>query len=118
MGKLSKNKPTKKNTLVARYLYEHLFLGHLYFSQDKDVRFLFPYKILHPQGEEIDPVKTELPTGDPKKKFYYRFKALPKTIDKNHIIYPMNQFKLHRIKKLVHAENVAGDKTSSLRQGL
>ena len=86
---------------MARYLYEHLFLGHLYFPKSSQIRFFRIVRSYTPSGKRINPVKTDIPTDDPMKTFYYRIMPIDQTIvDKNHIIYPMGQEKFRRINEL------------------
>ena len=100
------NAKNPKNILVARYLYEHIFLGHLYFEDKGKPRFYQLVRSATPKPKKIIPINTVLPIGDPKKKFYYRFMPLADTIvDKNHIIYPMHQKKYNRIQKLFMQSN-------------
>jgi hypothetical protein len=59
------NGDTPKERLMARYLYEHLFLGHIYFDTDPDRR---PFRLVRsrtPPGEPVSMIATRRPYEDP-----------------------------------------------------
>lgn len=87
------NAKNAKARLSARYIYEHLFLAHLYFK-DKPVEFFRLVRARNQTGEP-DEIATDRPYDDPGKVFFYRFKKYTATIvQKNHIPYLLSQEKL------------------------
>src|SRR5208337_1308778 len=61
-----------EHRLVARYLYEHLFLASLHFSE-KSTRY---YRIIRSRtscDRSPDEIATRRPSDDPKERFYYCF---------------------------------------------
>lgn len=101
------NSKDKRTALVARYLYEHLFLGHLYFDLNKGhsvgktpIQFYELIRSYSPSGQAVIPVKTVGPLDDPKKPFYYRLKVINETIvHKTHITYRFDQKRLQHFKQ-------------------
>jgi hypothetical protein len=79
-----------KGRLVARYLYEHLFLAHLYF-EDRGMDTVF-FKLVRsrtPPGQPIDIISTRRPYDDPQvERVYYRLWRDPTSvIAKTHMPY-------------------------------
>ncbi|WP_299873535.1 fatty acid cis/trans isomerase [uncultured Cocleimonas sp.] len=98
-----------RTKLVARYVYEHLYLGHLYLQTDdtetdttnQTTQFYTLERSYTPSGETVIPVKTVRPFDDPEKPFYYRLTPITETIvHKTHIIYPFDQQRLQQYKDL------------------
>lgn len=95
------NKPSPKHQLVSRYLYEHLFLGHLYLHSDKeltkrlqkdtesDIHFYRLVRSSTKPGKPIKEISTTRPNDKPPTdSFYYRLKPVTETIVyKSHIPY-------------------------------
>lgn len=103
------NGETFKQRLVARYIYEHLFLGHLYFtdleSNDDSVNAYF--KIVRSRtapGQAISIIATRRPYDDPQvEKVYYRLQRVPYTVSaKSHLPYALNKKRLQRFKALFY----------------
>ncbi len=87
-----------KSRLTARYIYEHLFLAHIYFDE-KPGSF---YRLVRARNltGEADEIARVRPFDDPGEKFFYRFKKYTATLaHKNHIPYPLNLRKLEIWKK-------------------
>ena len=62
-----------KTQLMGRYLYEHLYLGHLVFSGDPQKHALRLIRSHQPPGTPALPIATRRPYDDPgKERFYYR----------------------------------------------
>ncbi|GAA3706323.1 fatty acid cis/trans isomerase [Oceanisphaera sediminis] len=99
---LNRNSP--RHQLVARYLYEHWFLAHLYFSdtaKDGQHTFFELVRSRTPAGQPIEVIATTRPTDDPQGTFYYRLRPrLESRIHKTHIIYPLNNDKMKRLEQL------------------
>lgn len=89
------NLPSRKGQLTARYLYEHLFLFHLYFSEidDAQPRFFTIVRSATPPGEPVQRIATRRPYDDPGvARVYYRLIPEQGTIvDKTHMPYALNQ---------------------------
>jgi hypothetical protein len=94
------NSNDMKSQLMARYLYEHFFIAHFYFSQSETARprFFRLFRSYSPPGEPIDIIATRRPFSDPKvKRVYYRFEPVRQTIvDKVHMPFALND---NRLKK-------------------
>lgn len=80
-----------KAQLVNRYLYEHLYLAHLYFPEDE--RFFNLVRSRTPPGQPIDIIATRRVYDDPKVgRVYYRLRAVQETIvDKTHQPYKLDE---------------------------
>ncbi len=86
-----------KNQLTARYIYEHLFLTHIYFSDlDEAPRFFTLIRSATPPGEPIKRIATRRPYDDPQvNRVYYRLIPEQGTIvDKTHMPYALNKKRL------------------------
>lgn len=95
------NRPGDREQLVARYLYEHLFLGHLYFSSEQNPHFFELLRSRTPPGEPIVPVATRLPNQAADGPFHYRLRLLNESIvQKNHITYPLDERRRTRFQTL------------------
>jgi hypothetical protein len=96
------NGESLKQQLMARYIYEHLFLGHLHFEQLPDREFYRLVRSKTPPGEEVEEINTVKPYDDPGvEKFYYRLRRLESTIvAKNHTVYHINAEKQDRYREL------------------
>jgi len=92
------NGNTPKEQLMSRYLYEHLFLAHLYFDDLAPKLFFRLVRSTTPPGEAIDLIATRRPYDDPKVTgIYYRLQLVRTTIlAKTHIPYVLNQQRLSR----------------------
>ncbi|SOC04412.1 fatty acid cis/trans isomerase CTI [Alloalcanivorax xenomutans] len=98
------NRDRPRQRLVARWVYEHLFLAHLYFDNHgpNRPRLFFSLVRSHtPPGEPIAPVATRRPNGDPGGPFWYRLRPITETIiHKTHITYALNDAKRERMESL------------------
>ncbi|MFP2768275.1 fatty acid cis/trans isomerase [Oceanisphaera sp. KMM 10153] len=98
------NRDSPRYQLVARYLYEHWFLAHLYFSDKGDAGLDTFFELVRsrtPGGQPIDIIPTVRPTDDPEGRFYYRLRPrLESRVHKAHIIYPLNNDKMKRLQQL------------------
>ena len=67
------NGPSNKERLMSRYLYEHLFLGHLVFESDAQQRSFRIVRSAAAPGAPAAPLATRRPYDDPGvARFYYR----------------------------------------------
>ena len=93
------NADGKKNQLSARYIYEHLFLSHIYFSDlnEKTPRFFTLVRSATPPGEPVKRIATRRPYDDPQvDRVYYRIIPEQGTIvDKTHMPYALNKKRIH-----------------------
>ncbi len=96
------NQPGAKQSLVSRWLYEHLFLAHLYFpEQGAPGHFFQLVRSRTPSGQPIDLIPTRRPNDDPGNSFYYRLWPIQGVIvHKTHITYPLTAKKLERVQEL------------------
>lgn len=101
------NRNSLKQQLTSRYIFEHIFVSHLYFDT-KEVRtqevptFFKLVRSKTAPGKPIDLITTRRPYDAPKvERVYYRLKQVRETIvDKTHMPYALNNEKLARIKSL------------------
>lgn len=95
------NRDETRARLVARYLYEHLFLAHLYFDDGSSGRFFEVVRSKTPPGAAIEVAAAVRPNYDPKVPFWYRIRRIEGAIvHKTHIVYPAGPDKLARIEEL------------------
>lgn len=102
------NENSLKHQLTSRYIYEHLFLSHLYFADhqkatpESPVQFFVLVRSSTPPGQPVQRIVTRRPYDDPKvDRVYYRLVAYPATIvDKTHQPYALDDKKLERLKNL------------------
>ena len=85
------NNESLKAQLAARYIYEHLFLTHLYFPDIDNRRFFKIVRSKTPPGEPIDLIATRRPYDDPGvNRVYYRItEELGTIIAKTHMPYAL-----------------------------
>ena len=85
------NAPDPKHAVSARYLYEHLYLAHLYFPSAKG-EFFELVRSYTPAPQKIEIIPTLRPFDDPGvKKFYYRFRKIHSTIvHKTHMTFALD----------------------------
>ncbi|PKF62462.1 9-hexadecenoic acid cis-trans isomerase [Psychromonas sp. psych-6C06] len=103
------NQQDKKSKLINRYLYEHLFLGHLYFSEEpfsdsQGPVFFNLVRSSTPPGEAIQVIPSRRPYDDPEvQTFYYRLRQYTGTIvNKTHMPYALNAQRLQRWNELFY----------------
>jgi hypothetical protein len=96
------NGTSKKEQLMSRYLYEHLFLAHLYFSDLQDQQYFMLVRSRTPPGEPIDIIATVRPYDDPRvNTFYYRFQRYDRTVvEKTHLPYGFSDKRMARYREL------------------
>ncbi len=98
------NAPGAREALVARWLYEHLFLAHLYFDEGETGHFFQLVRSRTPSGEPVDVIATRRPNDDPGSQFYYRLRPVQGVIvHKTHITYGLSARKLARVRELFFA---------------
>ena len=96
------NGDSLKQQLASRYIYEHLFVSHLYFSDEQQPTFFKLIRSRTAPGEPIDLIATRRPYDEPGvERVYYRFQPIRETIvDKTHMPYALNKAKLARFETL------------------
>jgi len=95
------NRPALKNQLVSRYLYEHLFLAHLYFEGLGTGNFFELVRSSTPPGKPVRIIPTLRPNDDPGESFHYRLRKIESTIvHKTHIVYPLSEQQMARLQSL------------------
>ena len=96
------NGTTLKHQLVARYIYEHLFLAHLYLEdRGADTVFFKVVRSRTPPGVPIDLISTRRPYDDPGiAQVYYRLWRDPASVvAKTHMPYELTAQKRDRWRK-------------------
>lgn len=83
------NIDTFKHRLMARYVYEHLFLAHIHFADNSPRTFYQLVRSKTPPGQPIEVIHTTRPYDDPGvDRVYYRLRAVKSSIvDKDHLVY-------------------------------
>jgi len=96
------NRQSLKQQLVSRYIYEHLFLGHIHFQGHSKKEFYRLVRSTTPSGQTIKEIPTALPYDAPGvAQFYYRLRpVLGAIVDKTHFVYELSQDKMRRYKEL------------------
>lgn len=90
-----------RSRLVARWLYEHLFLAHLHFEGGEVGHFFQLVRSRTPSGQPVDPIATRRPNDDPGLDFHYRLRPIREVIvHKTHITYPLGPGRLARVREL------------------
>lgn len=97
------NQPGSTQALVGRWLYEHLFLAHIYFDGGEPGHFFQWVRSRTPGGQPIDLIATRRPNDDPGSNFYYRLMPVRGVIvHKTHITYGLGPQKMARVKQLFY----------------
>ncbi|MGH1472510.1 MAG: fatty acid cis/trans isomerase [Cellvibrionaceae bacterium] len=103
------NQNSLKSQLINRYIYEHLFLAHLYFEEAQGEVTLF-FKLVRsstPPGQPVKRISTRRPYDDPGvNRVYYRIvPELETIVAKSHMPYALGQNRMQRWEELFyHAE--------------
>ncbi|MEY2696904.1 MAG: hypothetical protein RL333_1042 [Pseudomonadota bacterium] len=89
-----------KSRLMARYVYEHWFLAHLYFDDLPPGTFFELVRSASPPGQPIQLIATRRPYDDPGvARVYYRMRPIEATlVSKTHMPYPLNNQKMAHIR--------------------
>jgi hypothetical protein len=97
------NGDSLKERLMARYMYEHLFIGNLYFADHRqNDRYFNLVRSRTPPGEPIDIIATRRPYDDPgEATYYYRLQPLPTAVlTKRHMPYALTDERMARWRAL------------------
>lgn len=96
------NQPSLKAQLTARYMYEHLYLAHLYFGEltqdNEQPRFFQLVRSATPPGEPLERISGRRPYDDPGvDRVYYRLIPVPYSVlVKTHMPYRLDAGRLQR----------------------
>ncbi len=90
-----------KQQLVSRYLYEHLFQGHIHFEGSDQREFYRLVRSSTPPGEAIKVVNTRRVYDDPQGPVFYRLVRLQGSIvAKDHVVYQWSDARMRRYRQL------------------
>ncbi|MBT9100176.1 fatty acid cis/trans isomerase [Methylovulum psychrotolerans] len=94
------NGDSLKAQLMARYIYEHWFLAHLYFTDLPETAFFELVRSTTPPGQAIGLIASRRPFDDPQvARVYYRLRPLQGTVlSKTHLPYALNAARMQRLK--------------------
>ena len=102
------NRDGKRQQLVARWVFEHLFLAHLYFEDGSGRRpdhFFTLERSRTAPGKPVVPVATPRPNDPPGGEFWYRLRPVRGAIvHKTHITYALSEDKRRHLEHLFFAE--------------
>ena len=98
------NGDSLREQLVSRYIYEHLFIAHLYFENESPSRYFQLVRSSTPPGEPVREIATRRPFDDPGiKRVYYRFRPVDETIvAKTHMPYALSAARMARWTELFY----------------
>lgn len=101
------NRSGLREQLVSRWLFEHLFLAHVYFENIPDSHFFELVRSRTAPGKPIALIATPQPNDPPgTETVYYRFRPVQGAIvHKTHITYPLTPEKITRIHELFFSSN-------------
>jgi hypothetical protein len=96
------NREDNKHRLVARYLFEHLFLASLYLEVQGQINWFRIVRSSTPPGEPVQVIATRRPYDAPRTaRFYYRLQRMPLTpLAKIHMPYRFDKARLARYREL------------------
>ena len=95
------NGSSLQQRLVGRWLYEHLFLAHIYFPNGTTEHFFQWVRSRTPSGQPIDLISTRTPNEAVGTKFYYRLRPVADVlVHKTHITFELSAAKLARTQQL------------------
>ncbi|GAA3928133.1 fatty acid cis/trans isomerase [Litoribacillus peritrichatus] len=102
------NQDDLKHQLMARYVYEHIYLAHLYFTEldsnnnSKQRTYFKLVRSATPPGSPINRIKTRRPYDDPGvQRVYYRLQREDESIlAKTHMPYTLDAERMNWIKSL------------------
>ena len=90
-----------KQKLVSRYIYEHLFIGHMHFKGTGEREFYRLVRSRTAPGQPVNEIATVRPYDDPGKGFYYRLVRYPGAIvAKTHVVYELSDQRMARYQEL------------------
>ena len=112
------NGESNKERLMSRYLYEHLYLGTLYFEGDTERRPLRLIRSAVAPGKPAVPIATRRPYDDPGvARVYYRLVPARETIvAKTHMPYALSAARMAKYRDWFLASGVRGDRAAVVRR--
>ncbi|MEM7223195.1 MAG: fatty acid cis/trans isomerase [Pseudomonadota bacterium] len=99
------NNTDKRSQLVARYIFEHVFLATIALDESPGDLFRL-VRSKTPSGQAVEIIDTPLPYSNPYSyagidRFYYRLdKITTPIIQKNHFVWHLNQAEMDHLKEL------------------
>lgn len=100
------NRPDIKSQLSSRYIYEHLFLGHLHLEGDEPGRFFRLIRSRTASGTPPEEIATRRPFDAPGDALFYRLIPINGTIlHKEHNVYEIGPERLARYQELFSDAN-------------
>ncbi len=113
------NGRTNKQRLMSRYLYEHLFLGHLYFDDDPAHRSMRIVRSATPPGQPVQIIATRRPYDDPGvPTVYYRLVPERETLlAKTHMPYALSAARLAKYRRWFLQPAYAVGRAALVRSG-
>jgi len=101
------NREDDRHRLVARWLFEHLFLAHLYFEDiGGETRFFDVVRSSTPPGKPVAPIATVRPNDAPEQAFFYRLRPVEGTlVHKRHITFALSEARMARVRELFFSED-------------
>jgi len=96
------NGDSLKQQLTSRYIYEHWYLAHLYFSDLPRGEYFDMVRSSTPPGTPIESIATVRPYDDPGvSRVYYRLRRVEETlVAKTHMPYALDDARMARLRKL------------------
>lgn len=96
------NGNSQREQLVSRYIYEHLFLAHLYFEGETPLQYFRMVRSTTPPGQAIHEIASRRPFEDPGvQQFYYRLRPVTESIvAKSHMPYALSEKRMSRWNEL------------------
>lgn len=101
------NGTSLRERLVSRYIYEHLFLGDLYFEGEASLQYFRMVRSTTPSGQAIKEIASRRPFEDPGvATFYYRLRPVTESIvAKSHMPYALSEKRMKRWQELFFVPN-------------
>jgi hypothetical protein len=94
------NRDDARQSLVARWLYEHLVFAHLYFNDGNSGHFFRLVRSRTAPGEAVQEIASRLPNEDPGGRFYYRLRRLQGSlVYKTHITFALRDGLLEKLQQ-------------------
>ena len=98
------NRTSIKEKIISRFIYEHLYLGRIYFGTQTPSEFMEFYRLVRSRTPcrtnnevQIDEIARVRPYDDPGGKFYYCFKkSIEARVHKTHMPFLLNSEKMKR----------------------
>lgn len=119
----SDSEEARKESLVSRYIYEHLFLALIALNDRPGPEVL--YRLIRAKSPcdagDLEELPTRRPWDDPGDKFYYCFKRIDQTVmHKNYLRYPIDEKRVDRWNDLFFTPKwkVSYSSTSGLKEFL